>query len=502
MTVAAARALRRPGTWRDGLRVGSPLRRRDTVAVVILTVLGASLRFAAIGRQGFWIDEAYTAQLVHLPLGKMFGLIPQTESTPPLYYSIAWVWTRLFGDTEAGLRSLSALVGVATVPVAYAAGRQLITPRAGVIAAALTACNPLLIWYSQEARSYELLVLLTSISLLAFARARVAPARKTLSVWVIASALALTTHYYALLAVIPQAVWLLALYPRQRRVQVAAATIGLCGLALLPLAISQAETTNAAWIGQLPLGLRLGQLIQFLVSFQAPVHILIKWIAVATMIIGLLLLTLRSDFGERRGALVASGLALGGFLLSMLMLTVGIDNLISRNLLALWLPAALVLAAGLGARRAGLVGPVAAALLCATGIAVTLGVVADRKLERPDWRAVAHLIGATPAPNVRVRAIVIERWGERLPLSLIYQVCASGRTTARLVSPRSTPSRSPRPGFRRAGGGPRAISSVEAVYMLRPNTRALPHPQDFTKSGGAARSSSPSLDWSQLPQSR
>ena len=81
------------------------------MAVVFLTVLGASLRFAAIGRQGFWIDEAYTAQLVHLPLGKMFGLIPQTESTPPLYYSIAWVWTRLFGDTEAGLRSLSSRHG-------------------------------------------------------------------------------------------------------------------------------------------------------------------------------------------------------------------------------------------------------------------------------------------------------------------------------------------------------------------------------------------------------
>ena len=72
------------------------------------------------------------------------------------------------------------------------------------------------------------------------------------------------------------------------------------------------------------------------------------------MIIGLLLLTLQSDFGERQDAFVAGGLALGGFLLSMLMLTVGIDNLISRNLLALWLPAALVLAAPMGARRAGL----------------------------------------------------------------------------------------------------------------------------------------------------
>src|SRR5690242_5921335 len=64
---------------------------------------------------------------------------------------------------EAGLRSLSALAGVATVPVAYVAARTLVCARVGVIAAALTACNPLLIWYSQDARSYSLLVLLTAL---------------------------------------------------------------------------------------------------------------------------------------------------------------------------------------------------------------------------------------------------------------------------------------------------------------------------------------------------
>ena len=91
----------------------------------------------------------------------MLGLIPQTESTPPLYYGIAWVWARVFGYAEAGLRSLSAVCGVLLVPVAYGAGRKLISPRAGLIAAALTAFNPFLIWYSQEARSYELVALLS-----------------------------------------------------------------------------------------------------------------------------------------------------------------------------------------------------------------------------------------------------------------------------------------------------------------------------------------------------
>ena len=85
----------------------------------------------------------------------MLGLIPQTESTPPLYYCVAWVWARVFGYGETGLRSLSAVCGVLLVPVVYAAGAKLISRRAGVIAAAFATCSPLLIWYSQEARSYE-----------------------------------------------------------------------------------------------------------------------------------------------------------------------------------------------------------------------------------------------------------------------------------------------------------------------------------------------------------
>ena len=133
-----------------------------TAAVAALTLLGATLRFARLGAQGFWFDEGNTALLVHLSPGRMLGLIPQSESTPPLYYCAAWVWARLFGFTEAGLRSLSAVAGVVAIPVAYATGRKLISKRVGVIAAALTACSPLLIWYSQEARSYSLLLALSA----------------------------------------------------------------------------------------------------------------------------------------------------------------------------------------------------------------------------------------------------------------------------------------------------------------------------------------------------
>jgi hypothetical protein len=383
-----------------------------------LTVLAAVLRFVGIGHQGFWFDEANTALLVHFSPGKMIGLIPQTESTPPLYYCIAWVWARVFGYGEAGLRSLSALAGVLTVPVAYGAAAKLLSRRAGLIAAALTACNPLLIWYSQEARSYELLVLLTGVALLAFAYARNDPQPRVLVAWVIASALALATHYYAVVAIVPQAAWLLVEHRTKRPVQVAVGVVALCGLALIPLALSQNATGHDSWIANSPLRLRLAQIIpQFLIGTGAPARKLLKYLAIALAMIALGLLAIRARPDERRPALLAGGLTVGGFILSLAFIAAGSDALITRNIIPLLLPAAIVVAGGLAVTRARLIGVLVTLALCAIGVGAAVGVAADRNLQRPDWRAVARTLGTRPA-SAPGRAILIGHYPDLLPLSL------------------------------------------------------------------------------------
>ena len=188
------------------------------VPILLLTALGALLRFYAIGRQGFWYDESYTALLVGRGPGEMLRLIPHLESTPPLYYCVAWVWARIFGFGPAGLKSLSALCGTLAIPVAYAAARKLLpSQRAAVIVAALTACNPFLIWYSQEARAYSMLVLMSALTLLAFAYARERPRPMAVALWAIACAAALLTHYYAVIVIVPQAAWLRVRAPPRTR---------------------------------------------------------------------------------------------------------------------------------------------------------------------------------------------------------------------------------------------------------------------------------------------
>jgi 4-amino-4-deoxy-L-arabinose transferase-like glycosyltransferase len=397
------------------------------LAVSGITLVAAILRFTRIGHQGFWFDEGNTALLVHLPLGRMLGLLPQSESTPPLYYCVAWVWSRAFGSTEAGLRSLSALAGVAFVPVAYGVGAKLVSRRGGLIVAALAACNPFLVWYSQEARSYSLLVLLSGCALFAFAHARTDPRPRALGAWAVFSGLALATHYYAVVAVVPQAAWLVLGHRRRRDVWIAVGVVGLCGLALVPLALSQNHTGHDSWIGHTPLGIRLGQILpQALIGTNAPARQPLKFVAFALAVVALALLGLawrrRHPDSARAlsGTALAGGLTVAGFVLALVFVTAGSDSLITRNLLALWLPAAVLVGGGMAlaaGRALRALGVAAAVALCLIGIVASGWIAFDRTMQRPDWRYVARALGAQRV-GAPARALLIQHYRTLLPLSL------------------------------------------------------------------------------------
>src|SRR5437763_15625786 len=124
-------------------------------ALVGITAGAASLRFSTLGVQSFWHDEAVTVGRILRPsLIDTLKTIPSSEATPPLYYVLAWAWTKVFGLGEVGVRWLSALFGTALVPVTYLTAVRVAPRRAALAAAALVACSPMLVWYSQEAPAY------------------------------------------------------------------------------------------------------------------------------------------------------------------------------------------------------------------------------------------------------------------------------------------------------------------------------------------------------------
>lgn len=392
--------------------------RSTELTLAALVVAAAALRFWRIGHQSFWYDESFTVMLLrHHSLGQVLGLLPRTELTPPLYYCLLWFWAHVFGYGEVGLRSLSAVAGVATVPVVFAAAAELVSRRAGLVAAALAACNPLMIWYSQEARSYAVLLLLASLSLLAFARIRsLGASRGRMVAWTVAAALTLATHYFGIVAVVPEALWLLWRHRLDRRVLTAVVAVAVVGGSLLPIGLTQ--RTNATWIADWPLGPRMGQIpAQLVLGTGAPARTWLKVAAAVAVALALVLLARRASSAERRGAILAGGLAAAGLALALVLIPIGVDELITRNVILILLPLIMLVAAGFGARRARALGAVAAAMLCVVGIVAAVGVALDMGLQRPDWRAVAAAIQLDPS-RVVARAIVIERYSALLPLAI------------------------------------------------------------------------------------
>ncbi len=388
--------------------------------VILLTVFGFVLRVATLDAQSFWSDEAATIRLLQLPFGDMLRGVVDGESTPPLFYVVAWVWTRVLGTGEVAARLPSALAGTATIPIVAALAARLTGDaaarargRAAVLAAALAATGPLMVWYGQEARAYALLMLLVAASALALLRYLETGAHDRAVVWATLAIAAMWTHHFALFAVAGEALWALWVLRRQAVGAVVATTAG--ALALAPLLLHQREAGRASFIAQESLGRRLTQVPkQILVGYDAPAEILLTGaglLAVAAIVAGLAW----PGAGPRARALTVVLTVVGtGVALPILAALVGQDFVLTRNLLGV-LPLALA-AAGAGAARlpARVVGASAVGLLTAIGVGLAVAVASAGNLQRDDFRAASR--AATRAP-VGARLVVADA-ESRVPLEL------------------------------------------------------------------------------------
>ena len=80
-----------------------------------------------------------------------------------LYYFLLREWIHL-GDSEFMVRSLSVLFSVLTIPAMYGLGKRLFDRATGLTAAALLSVHSFHILWSQQARSYSLLLFLLVMS--------------------------------------------------------------------------------------------------------------------------------------------------------------------------------------------------------------------------------------------------------------------------------------------------------------------------------------------------
>jgi mannosyltransferase len=144
-----------PGTVGRGTRSGHWMM---LAAIFVAAIL---LRAITLNAHGLWTDEALTIVLSNWPIIDM--LLKPTDPTPLLYYAIHKLLISANSSIEA-VRSISFVAGVTSVGLMYLVGRLAFGPAGGLLAAALLAVWSPHVDYSQEARAYSLLFLLTLLT--------------------------------------------------------------------------------------------------------------------------------------------------------------------------------------------------------------------------------------------------------------------------------------------------------------------------------------------------
>lgn len=189
-----------------------------TLAFVLILLVGSVLRFHELGEESLWNDELESwRQSSFEPLSAVIseGVIPDTH--PPAFQVVLYFVVNNLGSGEAQLRLPSAISGFLTIFVVFLIGRRFYGEREGLIAALFMAVLWAPIRYSQEARNYALVVLLAAMAGLLWMEIvrRIQSGRDVnlalLGGYVLSGIAAAYTHYFGLVMVALQAVFLLVL---------------------------------------------------------------------------------------------------------------------------------------------------------------------------------------------------------------------------------------------------------------------------------------------------
>jgi uncharacterized membrane protein len=161
-----------------------------------ITLIGFFLRFWNLGFNSLWLDEASTYQISVKSFAEIWQVTAAGEFNPPLFYWIEHVML-MFGNSEAILRFIPALLGALSVPLFYVLGKEFLDRNTGLIAAAACAVSPFLIYYSQEARAYSVMLFLMAAATIFFLRAQKSQDYLNWALFGVFSALAFWVHFYA-----------------------------------------------------------------------------------------------------------------------------------------------------------------------------------------------------------------------------------------------------------------------------------------------------------------
>lgn len=309
--------------------------RSSVIVLLVILTVGIFLRSLALGAQPLWFDEALTWRTLELPIFDTFQ--SPEEGNPPLYYFLLRGWAIFFGDSEAGMRSLSVLFGAITILATYGFVRRasvLDTSNgqahtrgeiAGLLAATLVALSVAQIHAARQARMYSLATALIALSswLLMIALRSGSTSRMSWYGYGLSAIALCYTHTIGGLIVAAQAVF--AFFYLARKTHERASQLRCClavemgiGLSIMPILATVSEkSAGIPWKVSPSLNAMVHETsIAWFGTFATPAHFndVIDWGIVAILLFVLLWLALSRGWPGRGfgiPALIVTGLMVG-----------------------------------------------------------------------------------------------------------------------------------------------------------------------------------------------
>jgi mannosyltransferase len=139
-------------------------KRITALLLILILAFAVIIRIINLGAESIWLDEASSVTLARLPLAGIIDLVSREDVHPPLYYLALHYWVMLAGDSESAVRLLSVLFAALSILVIHRVASLLFDRWTGLLSALLLSVSLLHILFSQEARMYALLGLLSLLS--------------------------------------------------------------------------------------------------------------------------------------------------------------------------------------------------------------------------------------------------------------------------------------------------------------------------------------------------
>src|SRR5690349_2113121 len=263
--------------------------------VAAILVLALLVRLLGIVSRPIWYDEAFAILFSEKGPGQMlYGTLAPTgagsaDIHPLGYYTILWLWMKVFGESLVATRLLSVIAGLVSVYLVYLIALEALSdPKTARLSMLFATFAPFQIHYAQEIRMYSFLAMWLLLATYAYQRGSKTRNWKWWLLFSVSSALAQYTHHLAAFYLVALA--LLPVFQKNWQTLRAVILAGLGALILyFPWAIQRpaqfSKIQSAYWVERPDLSKLFTLLLVYITNTPLPAGLVAGALAIVLIVV-------------------------------------------------------------------------------------------------------------------------------------------------------------------------------------------------------------------------